>query len=183
MLGYAVTARIRSSLPPVTGGVYYDRIDFWKFLESVPKPIVMMMQDIDPRPGFGALLGEVYASIAMAMGCIGYVTNGSVRDVPAVKALGFHLFSGSLAVSHAYAHIVEFGCPAEIGGLRISTGDLVHGDRHGVLTIPVGIAGAVPDEAAKLLCAEDQLKKFCRSPEFSVDRLERRLREMARDSL
>lgn len=183
MLGYALTGRIRSSVPPMTGRCYYDRIDFWRLLDSMRGPKVMVLQDIDPRPGFGALVGEIHASIAMAMNCVGYVTNGSVRDLPGVRRLGFHLFSGSVAVSHAYAHIVDFGKPVEIGGLKISTGDLLHGDLHGVHKIPLEIANQVPDEAEKLLCEEDGLKKFCRSEQFSVDALDERLREAAADSL
>ena len=95
MLAYAVTGRIRTSTPPMAARCYYDRIDFWKYLATIPAPRVMVVQDVDPRPGFGAFVGEMHAVIGLALDCIGYVTNGSVRDLPAAKALGFHLFSGT----------------------------------------------------------------------------------------
>jgi len=183
MLGYAVTGRIRSSSPPMTGRCYYDRMDFWNYMATIPEPRVMVLQDVDHTPGFGAFVGEIHATICLALQCVGYVTNGSVRDLPAVKELGFHLFSGSLSVSHAYAHLIEFGEPVEIGGLKISPGDLMHGDRHGVLTVPAEIASEIPAEAAKIQSGEVELKEFCRSPQFSLIGLADRLKNVAKDCL
>ncbi len=183
MVGYAVTGRVRTSLPPMTGRCYYDRIDFWHYLASLPSPRVMVLQDVDPRPGFGALVGEIHATIGQALDCIGCVTNGAVRDLTAVQALGFHLFSGRVAVSHAYAHLIDFGDPVEIGGLKIRPGDLVHGDCHGVQTIPLEVVKQIPKEAGKILCAEEELKAFCRSPEFSLESLSVKLKQAATDCL
>jgi len=183
MLGYAVTGRIRSSSPPMAGRCYYDRMDFWEYLTTLPAPRVMVLQDVDHKAGVGALVGEIHATIGLALDCIGYVTNGAVRDLPAVKALGFHLFSGSVSVSHAYAHLVDFGDPVEIGGLKIAPGDLIHGDCHGVHTIPRDIISEIPGEAARILSAEDQLKEYCRSPEFSLGGLSKRLGKAAADCL
>jgi 4-hydroxy-4-methyl-2-oxoglutarate aldolase len=183
MLGYAVTGRVRSSLPPMTGRCYYDRMDFWSYLASLPAPRVMVLQDVDPRLGFGAFVGEIHATIGQALDCIGCVTNGAVRDLPAVQALGFHLFSGRVAVSHAYAHLIDFGDPVEIGGLKIRPGDLVHGDCHGVQTIPPEVAKRIPKEAERILRLEETLKEFCRSPQFSLENLSAKLKQAATDCL
>lgn len=183
MLGYAVTGRIRTSSPPISGRCYYDRIDFWRYLATLPAPRVIVFEDVDEEPGFAGLVGEVHASIALALDCAGYVTNGAVRDLAAVKALGFHMFSGSVAVSHAYAHIVEFGEPVEIGGLKISPGDLIHGDCQGVQMIPIEAAAQIPEEAANLLRRESQLTEFCRSPRFSLAGLEEKLHEASANCL
>jgi regulator of RNase E activity RraA len=136
----------------------------------------MVLEDVDRSPGVGAFVGEVHAAIGLALGCVGCVTNGAVRDLPAVKAAGFHLFAGSVAVSHSYAHIVEFGEPVEIGGLKIASGDLIHGDRHGVLNVPLSAAVAVPQEAAKILVQERELIEFCRSRRFSLQGLSERIK-------
>ena len=136
----------------------------------------MVLQDADPQARLGAFVGEIHATIGLALKCVGCVTNGAVRDLPAVEALGFQLFAGSVSVSHSYAHIIDFGEPVEIGGLKIQSGDLMHGDRHGVLTIPLEIAADVPAEAAKILAEERELTEFCRSPEFSLEELAKRLR-------
>jgi len=178
MLGYAVTARIRSSAPPLAGRCYYDRMDFWKHVQTIPPPRILVLRDIDPNPGLGAFVGEIHAHIALSLGCRGCVTNGAVRDLPAVEALGFPLFAGSVAVSHAYAHIVEFGDPVDIGGLRIKPGDLVHGDVHGVQTIPLSIAAEIPGKAAEILEHERDLIRLCRSQDFSLDLLEEELRRI-----
>jgi 4-hydroxy-4-methyl-2-oxoglutarate aldolase len=183
LVGYAVTGRIRSSSPPMHGRCYYDRMDFWRYLAEVPGPRVMVLQDVDPHPGLGAFVGEIHATIGQALGCIGYVTNGAVRDLPAVRALGFALFSGSVAVSHAYAHLVDFGEPVEIGSLKISPGDLLHGDLHGVQCVPEGTVRRIPGEVEKILCREKDLKEFCRSSRFSLDALEEKLKSAANDCL
>jgi 4-hydroxy-4-methyl-2-oxoglutarate aldolase len=176
MLGYAVTGRIRSASAPMSARCYYDRMDFWRYLASLPAPRVMVFEDLDPRPSPGAFVGEMHALIGLALNCIGYVTNGAVRDLAPVKALGFHLFSGSVSPSHAYAHLVEFGEPVTIGGLKISPGDLIHGDRNGVLNIPFENAERIPEEAEKIIRAESELKEFCQSPQFSLDGLAARLK-------
>ncbi len=176
MLGYAVTARIRSSSPPIAGRCYYDRIDFWKHVLTIPRPRILVLRDIDPHPGLGAFVGEIHAHIALSLDCHGCVTNGAVRDLPAIEALGFPLFAGSVAVSHAYAHIIEFGDTVEIGSLRIKPGDLVHGDLHGVQTIPLSIAAEIPRKAAELMEHEQELIRLCRSRDFSLEHLEQKLR-------
>jgi 4-hydroxy-4-methyl-2-oxoglutarate aldolase len=150
-------------------------MDWWTYLLTIPEPRVMVLQDLDHTPGIGAFVGGIHASIALALQCIGCVTNGAVRDLEAVEALGFHLFSGSVAVSHAYAHIVEFGDSVEIGALKIRPGDLVHGDRHGVHTIPLSIASKVTDKAAEIERTEEDLVRFCRSADFSIESLARKL--------
>jgi 4-hydroxy-4-methyl-2-oxoglutarate aldolase len=179
MLGYAATAVIRSSAPPMAGRCYYNRMDWWNYLLTVPEPRVMVLQDLDHTPGIGAFIGEIHANIALALHCIGCVTNGAVRDLVQAEKLGFHLFAGSVAVSHAYAHIVEFGDAVEIGGLKISSGDLVHGDRHGVQTIPLSIASKVPDKAAEIEREERELMQFCKSSSFSIESLALRLERAA----
>src|SRR5579871_314127 len=177
MLGYAATGHIRTTSPPVAGRAYHENMNWWRYLASIPPPRVMVLQDVDDDPGAGAWVGELHANIGLALGCVGYVTNGAVRDLPEVKALGFQLFSGSVAVSHMYAHVSEYGKPIEIGGLRISPGDLIHGDCHGVHSIPLSIAADVPKMAARIRSEERELKEFCRNGRFSLEGLERKLQE------
>jgi regulator of RNase E activity RraA len=171
MVGYAATLKIQCSHPPMSGHSYVDRTDWWDWLVSLPKPSILVIQDVDVRPGIGAFIGEMHAAIVQAMGCIGVVTNGSVRDVPAVHQRGFHLFAGSLAVSHAYAHKVEFGTPVTVVGLEIKTGNLLHGDQHGVLCIPPDIAAEVPSAAERIRAHEKRILTECESPDFSIEKL------------
>lgn len=171
MLGYAATVKIRGSAPPTTDGSYPDRTDWWDYINSLPAPRVVVVQDVAARPGLGSLVGAVHMNILRALHGVGVVTNGSVRDIPVAESAGFHFFAGSLSVSHAYVHIIEFGQPVELGGLKIESGDLLHGDRHGVQSIPLNIASQLPGVAARLAAKEQALIAVCRSPEFSLERL------------
>jgi 4-hydroxy-4-methyl-2-oxoglutarate aldolase len=81
------------------------------------------------------------------------------------------LFAGSVAVSHAYAHIFEIGSRISVGGMEVRPGDLLHGDRHGVLTVPAEIASSVSSVAERLQHAEQKIIDFCRSRDFSVAKL------------
>jgi regulator of RNase E activity RraA len=171
MVGYAVTARLRSGEPPMVGRKFHDRADFWNAILQIPAPRVLVLQDEDEPAGRGAFVGDMHAAILKALNCIGYLTNGAVRELPAVRAMGMRLFAGSVAVSHAYAHIFDIGCVAKVGGMEVRPGDLLHGDRHGVLTIPKEIAARVPRIAAELRRAEQEVIEFCRSSSFSVTTL------------
>ena len=171
MLGYAATVTIRGSAPPTAAGLYADRTDWWDYIVSLPEPRVVVVEDASARRGLGSLVGAVHMNILQALHCVGVVTNGSVRDVPAAEAAGFHYFAGSVAVSHAYVHIIEFGRPVSIGGLTITSGDLLHGDLHGVQCVPPDIAPEIPAAAAQIMQREKALIELCRSPQFSLEKL------------
>jgi regulator of RNase E activity RraA len=171
MLGYAATVKIRGSAPPTADSRYPDRTDWWDYILSLPAPRVVVVQDVATKAGLGSLLGVVHVNILRALGCAGAVTNGAVRDLPAAEKLGFQLFAGSISVSHAYVHIVEFGTPVEIGGLKIESGDLLHGDLHGVQSIPSAIAGKIPLVVAEIIAREQELITLCQSKDFSIEKL------------
>ena len=178
MVGYAATARLRSGQPPVAGRRFCDRTDWWNSILEIPEPRIVVLQDMDEPAGVGAFVGDGHAAMLMALGCVGYVSNGAVRELPGIRQLGLHLFAGNVAVSHAYAHIFDFGSAVKVGGLEVHPGDLLHGNRHGLLTVPKEIASEIPSVAAKLAQTEQKLIAFCRSGEFSVDRLRQVIREL-----
>ena len=171
MLGYAATVKIRGSAPPIAAGVYAERTDWWDYVASLPAQRVVVVQDMASTPGLGSLLGVVHVNILRALGCAGAVTNGAVRGLPAAEKLGFHLFAGSVSVSHAYMHIIEFGTPVEVGGLRVQSGDLLHGDLHGVQSIPLELAGKIPAVAAEIIAGDQELIRLCQSKDFSLEKL------------
>jgi len=171
MVGYAATARLRSGEPPIVGSTFRDRADFWNSILEVPAPRILVLQDMDTPPGRGAFIGDMHAAILKALGCTGYLTNGAVRELPSVRAMGIQLFAGNVAVSHAYAHIFEIGAVVNLGGMEVRPGDLLHGDRHGILTVPREIAADVPGVAEKLQQTERKIIDFCRSGDFSVAKL------------
>jgi regulator of RNase E activity RraA len=178
MIGYAATCRVKTENPPVTGVSYYDRTDWWDAIELLPTPRVAAIQDIDSMPGHGSSTGEVHAAILRALSCEGIVTNGSVRDIPAAAAMRFPMFASGVTVSHSYIHMVDFGGPIEICGLTIRSGDLVYGDCHGVLSIPIEIAAEIPLVADKIARERKCIVDLCRSPEFSLDKLRKQVQQL-----
>lgn len=170
MVGYAVTLKIRSVAPGAKGTVI-PHSTHWQDVMTVPAPRVIVVEDVDDPPGLGSFWGEVNANMHRAMGCVGAVTNGSVRDLDEVEPLGFHFFASHIAVSHAYVHIVEVGSPVCVGGLTVRPGDLLHGDCHGVTNVPLDLAARIPEGVKAVDTMERQIINYSQSPDFTVEGL------------
>jgi regulator of RNase E activity RraA len=136
MVGFAKTVTIRAR-DAVSGPSYMQkRMEYLDYVAAAPQPSVVLIQDLDEPPGYGAFWGEVQTNVHKALGCLGTVTNGSIRDIAGV-ALDFQMLAGSIAPSHAYVHVVEFGIPVTVHGMAATSGDLIHADRHGAVIVPV----------------------------------------------
>jgi regulator of RNase E activity RraA len=170
MVGYAATGTIRAK-SDLRRPAHGDQSALYRHVREVPGPRVVVVQDLDEPPGHGSLWGEVNATIFGAFGCAGCVTDGCVRDLKEARAMGFHFFARGPGVSHAYVRVESAGRPVTVGGLRVSPGDLLHADQHGVLLIPREIAGEVPAAAARVFAAEQGLLSWVRSSEFDADEL------------
>ena len=168
MVGYAVTAKIRARERPQPAPAPWD---MWAAMEEVPKPRIVVIEDLDYPNPVGSFWGEVNGSVYMGLGAIGTVTNGGVRDLPEVRATGFHFFSSCVLVSHAYVHLVEVGGPVSVGGLTVNPGDLLHGDEHGVTSVPLEVARDFPKAAQAVEGRERVIIDFARSPECTADGL------------
>ena len=171
IVGYAATVKIRGSAPPTAGGYYPQRTDWWEYVRSLPTPHIVVAQDIASHRGLGAMLGQVHFNIQRALGGAGIVTNGAVRSIPTAEALGFQVFAAGVSVSHAYTHLLEFGTPVEVDGLKVHSGELLHGDQHGVQSIPLGIAAQIPPIAARISAQKRELIALCQSSDFSLEKL------------
>ncbi len=172
MVGYAFTASISADFPAGTR-TGLSRPEYWEASQAVPAPRVAVIRDLDNPAGKGSFWGEVNANIHRRLGFVGTVTNGGVRDLEEMEALGFFAFAGCVSVSHSYVHTVECGVPVRIGGAVVSPGDLLHGDRHGVVIIPEKIASRVAQIAGEVERAERQLIGYCQSTEFDIDGLKK----------
>lgn len=136
MVGFAKTATIRARDPASGQSYVQKRMDYLDYVAALPHPGIVVIEDKDEPPGYGAFWGEVQTNVHKALGCLGTVTNGSIRDIAAV-AEGFQMLAGSIAPSHAYVHVVEFGVSVTVHGMEVRSGDLVHADRHGAAVVPV----------------------------------------------
>ena len=162
----------------MSGAYYYWRTDWWKVIQSLPAPRIVVVQDEDHPPGLGAFVGEVHANILRALGCVALVTNGAVRDLPEVRASGLQLFAGNVSVSHAYAHISTFGEVVEVGNLKVRPGELLLGDLHGVVSIPAEIAAKVPAAAQGIIQRRQHVIGLCRTEDFSIQKLDTARQEL-----
>ena len=167
LVGHAVTALVRAEPAPVQDH-RASTFAWWDYVLSIPAPRVIVVHDLDDPRGQGAQWGEVQANIHRALGCVGTVTDGSVRDLDEVRALGFQFAAAHVSGSPAYVPMVDFGLPVKVGGLWVKPGDLIHADQHGVLTIPPEIAARVAEGVAKVEADERTIISFCRSEKFSV---------------
>jgi regulator of RNase E activity RraA len=168
MAGYAVTAKIAARERPQSP---LPASALWDAVEKTPRPRVVVIEDLDHPNPWGSYWGEVNGSIFQGLGCAGTVTNGGVRDLDEVRATGFHFFASCVLVSHAYVHLVEVGKPVTVGGLTVRAGDLLHGDQHGVTSVPLEIARELPEAAAQVEERERRLIEYARSGECSAEGL------------
>ena len=146
VVGYARTARIRATHKPMTpmdGDGYYTYI-----AEGGPLPSVVVIQDLDEIPGYGAFWGEVNTNVHYGLGCLGVVTNGCIRDIPDSQE-NFQMLAGMINPSHAWVHVVDWGTPVTIHGMEVEDGNLIHADMHGAVVIPSKSAKDVIEEAKK----------------------------------
>lgn len=173
MVGYARTATIRAMHPSDLAGAEARamRDGYYSYVDDGPKPSVMVIQDLDGESrGYGSFWGEVNSNIHSGLGCIGLITDGSVRDLPDV-AEGFQMLADRVGPSHAFVHPVGFGTPVTVAGMRVKDGDLVHADQHGAVVIPHDVAEEVPGAAAAIARREAVIIQASQEPGFDMARL------------
>jgi regulator of RNase E activity RraA len=139
IVGFArtVTFKAKDAVPLGQAGYMQKRLDYLDYVAAPPRPGIMVMEDLDGEyVGYGAFWGEVQSNVHKALGCLGVVTNGSIRDIPMI-APGFQMLAGSIVPSHAYVHVVDFGMEVNVHGMAVRSGDLVHADRHGAAIVPI----------------------------------------------
>ena len=171
-VGYAVTCTADST----SASRRDDRglLRLWAAVEAAPKPAVIVIKDIGPQRGRSCHMGEVMATTGKALGAVGCVSDGGLRDVDEVRALGgFQYFCPGFVVSHGNPVICDVGVDVHVDGMDVRPGDLLHGDVNGVLVIPEAIAGRVAEQVQKVRDAEREVLEFVRQPELTVEKLRR----------
>ena len=174
MIGYAVTAKIVADAAP-SGHMNVARTEWVDEIMKIPAPRVLVLEDLDwPNP-IGSFWGEVQANLHRALGAVGTVTNGGVRDLDEMQEVGFFAFASCVLVSHAYVHITDVGVPVKIGGLEVEPGDIIQGDQHGVIKVPRDLAADIPAAVKRVEDGEQELIGYANSEGFSVEGLKEML--------
>ena len=158
MVGFAktVTMRAQDKVPLGEAGYMAKRLDYLDYVAAAPQPGIAVIQDLDDIVGFGAFWGEVQTNVHKALGCLATITNGSVRDIPAV-APGFQMLAGSISPSHAFVHVADFGVNVNIHGMAVKSGDLIHADQHGAVVVPLNTIDGMKAAAEKLAAGEARI--------------------------
>ena len=147
-----------------------ERMDWYDYVGKSDFPTVVVLQDIDDKPGYGAFWGEVNSTVHKALGALGCVTNGSYRDLDA-WAPGFQMIGGRVGPSHAHVHMVTFGEPVNVFGMQVSHDDVIHADHHGAVVIPADAVKKLPGAIDLLTRREKVILDICRAPGFTPDKL------------
>lgn len=170
--GFARTAMTRAAEPSPDSreDAAAKRLRYYEYIARQPQPTIAVIQDIDPRPGYGAFWGEVQTHVHKGLGALGCVTNGGFRDVPD-SVRGFNLLGGRISPSHAFIHLVDFDCRVTVFGLTVSTDDIVHADRHGAVAIPAEAVARIPAVVALQQRREAKVLDAAKAPGFNIEKL------------
>ena len=138
MVGYAVTVVVQPSVKAHK----VNRPNVWneyrEYIAAQPGPKIVVVQDLDKPQVLGSFWGEVNANVHAALGCVGTIVDGAIRDVDEMTAAGFKAIARRMCVGHAYSTPVSWGERVEVFGTAIESGQLIHADKHGFLAIPFG---------------------------------------------
>ena len=172
IVGFARTATMRAKDP---AGSTPDearslRNRYLDYVAGGDVPKISVVQDVDERPGYGALFGEVNSTVHKALGCLGLVTDGSVRDIDQL-APDFQVLAGLVAPSHAFVHVAQWACEVNIKGMVVQDGDLIHADRHGAVVVPLTAVRGVLDSLDLMVRREAVILEAARRPGATVDEI------------
>ena len=169
MLGYAVTSRVCTDQVPSDLRPGVNEPNYWQFVADQPGPKVAVVQDID-TPSKGAMWGEWNSNVHKALGCVGMVTEGACRDLDGVSKLNFHFFSTAILPTHGNGFFIDYGGDVRVASLTVHMGDLLAGDKHGVIIIPSEIPlFELTSVAAEIDRLESEVFSLCQSGDFSVE--------------
>ena len=144
MVGYAVTVVIEPSNASHRTTNPNAWNEYRRYVASIPGPKIVVVQDLDKPRVIGSFWGEVNSNIHRALGCVGTIVDGAIRDVDEMTNAGFKALARRFCVGHAHVHPVRWNCEVEVFGRTIKPGDLIHADKHGFMAVP-------PEDHARLL--------------------------------
>lgn len=172
MVGRALTVTMSNASGDVASRDGYWQM--WDALAAMEGPIVIVIADASGEPHRVAYAGEVMTTIAMRLDAIGMVTDGALRDVDEVHDLGFHYFMKYPVVSHANFAITSVGEGITLDGQPVRTGDILHGDRNGVVVVPDGVLEGLPQQVDDVRQKEAATMEYVRGDDFDYTELKQR---------
>ena len=168
--GYAATMKVETDTVGDVSGFEPSPLtgQFYREIAALPEPRILVVENVGHPEGPACIWGEVMANVYRAMGCQAGLTNGAVRDLPEMELAGFQTFANGLAVGGGLIRTIEVGTPVVVGGVKIESGNVLHGDMHGILKVPDALAPELPAAIRAVEAFERRVVEFCRSSEFSL---------------
>jgi 4-hydroxy-4-methyl-2-oxoglutarate aldolase len=157
MVGYAVTVVCVPGNPEHRKNNPNGWTEYYGYVASAPGPKIVVVQDLNKPHFVGSFWGEINANTHRALGCVGTIVDGCIRDLDEMCYAGFKALAKRLCVGHAYSWPARWGCEVEVFGRCVRPGQLIHADKHGFLAIPE------EDEAALLEAARFMDTNECRT--------------------
>ena len=165
VVGYAVTAEVTTNDPDSPALPWAD---YYAVLEATPGPLVVVLRDVDARPGRGASFGDGMATLHRRLGVVGAIVEGTVRDLVGIRRVGLPIWAWGTVPGHGVFNLTRINTPVTVGQLRIRPGDLILADSDGCVRIPNGEAETILRLAQEVRAMEADIFAFYLSPEFSV---------------
>ena len=178
VVGYARTATIRAAGPSINTPEYDKdlRVGYYEYVAGGDSPTVVVIQDLDTTPGFGAFWGEVNTHIHRGLGVAGCVTNGSMRDIPD-SATSFQLLANRIGPSHAHVHITGFGNEVTVHNMTVCDNDIIHMDQHGAVVVPADAVTKLPAAIELISRREARILDAAKSENFDITKLKEALND------
>jgi regulator of RNase E activity RraA len=167
IVGFARTVMIRCSEPFDGSARKQKLLGYYEYLAQPNQPSISVVQDVDSQPGLGAFWGEVNTNVHWGLGCVGAVTNGSMRDLDAMCPQ-FQCIAATLSPSHGWVQVVDFGKPVDVLGMSVSDGELVHADRHGAVSFKLEELDKLPAAIDLMARREKVMLDAARKPGFGM---------------
>jgi len=166
-VGVAVTCEMDTSTP----GGKSDMEGYWEQLDQMSKigvPTVWVVKAVGSRPDHETIIGDGMAKTLYSVGCVGLVTDGGVRDVPGLLATPFAAYARGLTIHHCAIRLRNPGQPVEVGGIVVSTGDLIHANAEGVIKAPASCRERLPEAAIRMRAFEHEAHLALRRTDLSL---------------
>ena len=148
-------------------------------LLAIDGPRFLAVENVGDWQGPVCIWGDVTSHIHTALDCRAGITNGPVRDLPEMEALGFQSFANGAAVGGGFVDLLEINVPVAVAGLDVLPGDLLHGDRHGVVKIPSELAARLPEAIAAHAAWEASIIAACEEKPFDIEALAQAMKPKA----
>ena len=175
MVGYAVTVTLDNASPERDPGAAGIKA-LYTALAEAPKPAVVVFQDVSTDRLRSCHLGDGMSALFQRLGAVGALTNGNIRDLKGIKALGFRIFAAGEVASRGLLQVMRVNVPVELSGAQITPGDLIHADDNGAITVPLELVGKLAEAALAVRQKESVLHDYALSPDFTIEGLLERMK-------